>query len=78
MAYHILRRRKHRGFEGQEVREPKDKGYLKYLFELNDFGFFDWLQRLLGVHIHSTSFTLGDAFRAELTRYKQAVLRHTP
>lgn len=76
LAYILLRRRKPRGYEGRPVERPRSRGYLRDLYELNDFTYFDYLQRLLGVHTHSYSFTLKDAFKAELARMKEAVSWH--
>jgi hypothetical protein len=76
LAYHLLRKRRPRGFEGQRVEEAEGKGYLRDIFELNDFSYFDHLQRLLGLHTQTGCFTLKDAFKAELGRIKEAVPRH--
>ena len=66
----------HRGFEGRSVGKPRGKGYLRDIFEVNDFTYFDRLQRLLGVHTPSASFNLKDAFKAEPARIKEAVPLH--
>jgi hypothetical protein len=76
LAYLLLRRRMPHGHEGKGVEKPRTKGYLRDIFELNDFTFFDCLQRLLGVHTHSCSFTPKDAFKAEIARIKEAVPLH--
>ena len=66
----------HRGFEGRSVGKPRRKGYLRDIFEVNDFTCFDRLQLLLGVHTPSACFTLKDAFKAELASIKEAVPLH--
>lgn len=76
LAYLLLRKRKPKGFEGQDVREPRGSGYLKDLFELNDFSYFDHLQRLFGLHTQTGCFTITDAFKAEIARIKEAVPTH--
>ncbi|HDL15233.1 MAG TPA: hypothetical protein ENH28_03625, partial [Euryarchaeota archaeon] len=36
LAYHLLRKRKPIGFEGQKLKETKNKGYLRDIFDHND------------------------------------------
>ena len=76
LAYLLLRKRKPQGFEGQDVRDPRGKGYLKDIFDLNDFSYFNQLQRLHGLHTQTGCFTINDAFKAEIARIKEAVPTH--
>jgi hypothetical protein len=76
LAYRLLRKRKPKGFEGQRIEEAKNKGYLRDIFDLNDFSYFDHLQKLLGWHTHTGCFTIKDAFKAEIGRVKEAVPKH--
>lgn len=76
LGYHLLRKCMPRGFKGQRVEKSSSKGYLKDIFELNDFSYFDWFQRLNGWHTHTRCFTLKDAFKAELGRFKEVEPLH--
>jgi len=76
LAYLLLRRRMPRGCEGKGISNPWGKGYLRDIFELNDFTYFDQLQRLHGWHNQSRGFTVKEAFKAELARLKLAVPWH--
>lgn len=58
------------------MEKPRDKGYLKDIFALNDFTSFNLLQRLHGLDNHSRNFTLKEVFKAELIRMTLAVPWH--
>ncbi len=77
LAYHLLRKRKPIGFEGQKLKETKNKGYLQDIFNHNDFSYFDYLQKLHHLNSHTGSFTLKDIFKAELGRIKEAIPQHS-
>ncbi|MBS1263661.1 MAG: hypothetical protein MAG715_00846 [Methanonatronarchaeales archaeon] len=78
LAYRLLRKKKPKGFEGQRFVEADGKGYLRDIYELNGFNYFDHLQRLRGWHTQSDCFTVKDAFKTELARIKLAVPLHKP
>ncbi len=77
LAYRLLRKRKPIGFEGQKLKETKNKGYLQDIFDFNDFSYFDYFQKLHHLNSHTGSFTIKDIFKAELGRIKEAIPQHS-